>query len=539
MPKSPTQQELKDKFNQGVNDLKYKAFLAEAENAGKMGEFSPYDLALAQANPNAGMGILEAKKTGDNAAAQGIRTTQGGYYADSSGLGATPINAAGREFVKGVQSQQPNYSSVLTESYKSTSTPGQASGAFEYEPGPQRQPSYYEPNYRAVLEEARNYQPFNYNVESDPAYQAYAKAYRREGDRAAQNALAGAAGMTGGIPSSYAVGAATQAGSYYASQLSDKIPELYQQAYNRYLQEYSRRLGLADYYRQGMNDEESRYLSDVNCYNTDRNFAYGAYRDELADAERAETTEYNRTLAAQQYQDELAAAQAKAAYQRQQDDLDYGKWVAEFEADQSNKALANAIKIADALGYVPEQYAGILGVPAGTSTADAAYKAAKGTSAKGGGAGSGNSSGGEPFLFTADGTPLMTEDDAASYIANAFGTEIDPETWDSFIAVGLSDEWLKSKGFTMKEKKLGETPNEKANRFMGYAAAIADALSGGQDTTAGDGDPYAAILNSHSDSWVNIPGYGRVSYQELLKLVDDGTIIETESDGKYKYSLRR
>lgn len=394
MPKSPTQQELKDKFNQGVNDLKYKAFLAEAENAGKMGEFSPYDLALAQANPNAGMGILEAKKTGDNAAAQGIRTTQGGYYADSSGLGATPINAAGRELVKGVQSQQPNYSSVLTESYKSTSTPGQSSGAFEYEPGPQRQPSYYEPNYRAVLEEARNYQPFSYNVEGDPAYQAYAKAYRREGDRAAQNALAGAAGMTGGIPSSYAVGAATQAGSYYASQLSDKIPELYQQAYNRYLQEYSRRLGLADYYRQGMNDEESRYLSDVNRYNTDRNFAYGAYRDELADAERAETTEYNRTLAAQQYQDELAAAQAKAAYQQQQDDLDYGKWVAEFEADQSNKALANAIKVADALGYVPGQYASILGVPAGTSTADAAYKAAKGTSAKGSGAGSGNSSGG-------------------------------------------------------------------------------------------------------------------------------------------------
>ena len=80
---------------------------------------------------------------------------------------------------------------------------------------------------------------FSYDVEDDPVYAAYRKQYAREGSRATQDALGTAASATGGIPSSYAAAAASQAGDYYASQLSDKVPELYQQAYNRYLGELS------------------------------------------------------------------------------------------------------------------------------------------------------------------------------------------------------------------------------------------------------------------------------------------------------------
>jgi hypothetical protein len=41
------------------------------------------------------------------------------------------------------------------------------------------------------------------------------------------------------MPSTAAVTAASQAGDYYASQLSDKLPELYESAYGRYLDEFN------------------------------------------------------------------------------------------------------------------------------------------------------------------------------------------------------------------------------------------------------------------------------------------------------------
>lgn len=95
---------------------------------------------------------------------------------------------------------------------------------------------------------------FSYNSQEDPLYQAYKKQYMREGRRAAQDAMGIAASATGGIPSSYAATAAAQAGNLHAARLGDKLPELYQAAY-------------------------SRYMDETGQYNQDRNFAYGQYMD--------------------------------------------------------------------------------------------------------------------------------------------------------------------------------------------------------------------------------------------------------------------
>lgn len=75
---------------------------------------------------------------------------------------------------------------------------------------------------------------FQYDRENDPNYQAFRKSYLRESDRAVDDAIAAAASATGGVPSSYAVTAATQAGHYYASQLADKEIQLEQNAYARH-----------------------------------------------------------------------------------------------------------------------------------------------------------------------------------------------------------------------------------------------------------------------------------------------------------------
>lgn len=313
---------------------------------------------------------------------------------------------------------------------------------------PQRTDDYYEPNYRRVLEEAENFRPFQYDSATDPAYQALAKQYRREGARATQNALANASALTGGLPSSYAVGAATQAGNYYAAQLSDRIPELYQQAYNRYLAEYQRKLGIADYYRQGTNDAEARYQSDVSRYNTDYDRALGAYRDELADAQNKEQTDYARAIYAQEYADQQAAAASQAEYNQYQNELaqankdreydldlqklnlDTQKYLANYDADQQAQLIKDAINVSDLLGFVPEQYADILGVPAGTSTADRLYKQAS-LSAR-----STRRAGDEDDEVA----ELILDQNSGSYI-------LSDEDWDYLIDQGYSGKWLQDHGF--------------------------------------------------------------------------------------------
>lgn len=128
-------------------------------------------------------------------------------------------------------------------------------GGFQYQ---------HEDAYQRLLRQAASQGNFRYNPSKDAAMQAYTQAYRREGDRATANALAQAAAATGGVPSSYAVGAAQQAGAYYASQMADKAAELEQQAYERYL------------------NERAMALQGLEALGTDREDAYNKYLTEQA-----------------------------------------------------------------------------------------------------------------------------------------------------------------------------------------------------------------------------------------------------------------
>ena len=87
---------------------------------------------------------------------------------------------------------------------------------------------------------------FSYDPDTDPVFQAYQQKYRLEGDRASRNAAASYASLTGGYGNSAAATAAAQAGQYYAKQLTDTIPTLAQQAYDRYIEKYQTDLSLLD-----------------------------------------------------------------------------------------------------------------------------------------------------------------------------------------------------------------------------------------------------------------------------------------------------
>ena len=124
-----------------------------------------------------------------------------------------------------------------------------------------------------------NYGDFSYDSASDPLFQQYRKTYVREGRRAGQDALARATELTGGVPSSWAQTAASQAENYYASQLADKLPELEQRAWQRYQADYSRLLNAYNAAAEEAERYRSAYRDALSQYNTDRAFDYAVYDD--------------------------------------------------------------------------------------------------------------------------------------------------------------------------------------------------------------------------------------------------------------------
>lgn len=171
--------------------------------------------------------------------------------------------------------------------------------AFSYENAPEYT-SQWDQIIKDLTDQILGREDFEYDYTQDPNYKQYREAYTREGERAMQDTIGEVAARTGGLASSYAASAANQANNYYMSALADKIPELRQMAYEAYLQgiqgqrdDLSMILGL-----EGMDYE--KYLNSLGQWNTDRNFDYGVWRDQVNDQRYEQETDYNKQLAAAQ-----------------------------------------------------------------------------------------------------------------------------------------------------------------------------------------------------------------------------------------------
>lgn len=150
----------------------------------------------------------------------------------------------------------------------------------------------YDPKIDALLDQILTREDFSYDVMSDPLYQQYAKTYQREGDRAMRNAMAEAAMYAGGMNSG-AMTAAAQANNYYMAQLNDKIPELYNLAYQMYLDDKEtdvQNLGIL----QNMSDSQySRWRDTMSDWRNDNSFAYGMYQDDVNQGNWQTQFDYN------------------------------------------------------------------------------------------------------------------------------------------------------------------------------------------------------------------------------------------------------
>lgn len=474
----------------------YDDFLSAATSSGLLGEFSQADLETAKKYPEFGLSILSLKrdyhdaatdeqKLLANEAANQLRSSYGNYMGGSDG-GSYYSQGKIPGQIDAILDQINNY------------------GSFTFD---QEAPVYdnqYAEQQQALLDAILNREDFSWSKETDPQWSSYKKSYLREGDRATANALAQASAASGGRASTAAITAATQAGDYYATQLNDIIPTLYQQAYDRYLNEYSMMLQDLGAVNTQEQLDYAKYLDQLTQYNTDRNFAYDTY---LGD--------FNIL------QGQLSSLQG-------QDDVDYGRFMdrinlgiqkdeTEHQRGQQEQALAQAqVDAILSAGGTPS--AELIGASGYTNeyvqALEDAYRKAEAERTS---ASSGSGSGGSGRVTSGGG-----------------GT-------------GYNNGGLTTSQIIQMQEALGVTADGKWGPATQAAAGglSADAaweiMNQGSDPGDADAeaDEGASVTNQTGDGWIRVAGYSRITWQELEAMVNRGEIIETYNPETGKYSYRK
>lgn len=153
------------------------------------------------------------------------------------------------------------------------------STGFSYESAPA-----YVDKYKGKIEELTRQilgrAAFEYDPETDPTYQKYKEQYTRSGKRAMQDTLGEVAARTGGLASSYAGSVAQQTYDNYMGELSAKIPELRQLAYQMYRDEGADQRANLEMLMALEQGDYAKYQSLLSQYNADRSFDYGVFSGE-------------------------------------------------------------------------------------------------------------------------------------------------------------------------------------------------------------------------------------------------------------------
>ena len=275
----------------------YDDFMKRATEYGLMDKFSDYDLRLAKENPEAGISILNYKRDFTNAATAEARA----------------LANAGAEKIR---KDYGNY------------TGGQDGSRFYLdEPEPagyqaEEQPTYSDPykdQIQAALEKVTGAGSYGgYDPASDPEYGATKKQYLREGDRATQNAVAQAAALTGGMPSTAAITAGTQAGDYYATQFTDRFGELADKDYQKWIDQQGLSRDSLETLLGVSNNDYGRYQDDLSQYNTNRNFDWSQFLENLYFNREGEAADQDQS----NYRAEMTLDEA-IAYAQQTGDNSY------------------------------------------------------------------------------------------------------------------------------------------------------------------------------------------------------------------------
>lgn len=178
-------------------------------------------------------------------------------------------------------------------------------------------PGAYQSKYQGQIDEVMkniaNRKPFTYNVNEDALYQQYKDRYTQMGKQAMRDTVGQAAALTGGYGNTYAQNVGQQAYGQYMQGLTDKIPELYQLALDKYDRDAAAEKEKYSLYKDADATDYGRWGDTLNQWNTDRSYLSGRADTELSQAMSISNTMYARLaeLAAKGYtptDDELRGA---------------------------------------------------------------------------------------------------------------------------------------------------------------------------------------------------------------------------------------
>ena len=178
-------------------------------------------------------------------------------------------------------------------------------------------PGAYQSKYQGqidrVMQNITDRKPFQYDVNGDALYQQYKDRYIQMGRQAMQDTMGQAAALTGGYGNTYAQNAGQQAYGAYMQGLTDKIPELYQLALDKYDCDATLEKEKYSVLKDADATDYGRWGDRLNQWNTDRSYLSGRADTELSQAMSISNTMYARLaeLAAKGYtptDDELRGA---------------------------------------------------------------------------------------------------------------------------------------------------------------------------------------------------------------------------------------
>lgn len=323
--------------------------------------YSSQDLATYNTNPNAFIGISSNKAAYNRAKAAG----------DTAGMKQANNNA---NRIRSTYSQYTGGTDGLTY----TPSP-------KYELDKPTYTSAYQGKINDALDKVLNRGEFsneNYNLKNDPVWQSLSKQYKYHGDLAYQDAIAGGAGKTGGYASSADKYTAQMAQNAYMQELNGFIPQLYEAAYNRYLNETKNMNDRLQLLRDIEAADYGRYRDDVSDWEKTRdyynnNYMWQTERDDklMQAAYENAMNKFNITgVADSNVADVLKMAEGtQTADERWKADSSKQAWT-KINNDGQAQSIENAVKISNIMGFVPQQFAEVLGVDAGTPTSDDKYK---------------------------------------------------------------------------------------------------------------------------------------------------------------------
>ena len=523
----------------------YDQFQKAAQDSGLMGEFSAADLSLAQRNPDAGMSLLKYKQdyhaaTTDearalaNLGAEGIRSSYGNYTGGDNG-GSFYLDPLSPSSFDG--GKAPTYNNQYAGDIADLWEQQRDYGSYDYGEAAPVYNNRYDDTIQDLIQGILNREDFSYDPATDPLYQNYRKQYTREGQRATADTLGQAAAASGGIPSSYATTAAAQAGNYYAAQMTDKIPELYQLAYNQYLNDYNMQLSDLGVVQGAEQSDYDKYLNELQQYNTDRAFDYNAWldeynmtKDQLQTAQGLEQLDYTK------YLNELQQFNTDREF-------NYGQLLDEIDSQtlERQEAVDNALRAAEFGDYSFLQDMGIdtsnnpadferqytlallaaeygdfsgleaLGItPSAQNLANFSRTASGSTSRSSSGGGSSSGSSGGNSGSTGGNTGASAASAAMQRAKANQGRVTSEADWNALVAA-YGEDTLRAAGYT-------------------YAG------SGGGDSSSSGGDSGYSLSDLNTNSVLQL-GIGPISYQTVEQLVEQGK-VEAYTDSNGNLSVR-